>query len=96
MREYHIFDAIQTAKVTVTLKGSSVAVSPSKNVNHELASFIRQNKSELVAMIERGRDLAPCEHCRGPQIAVRTADGYENFECQQCKVCSGCQKVVAI
>ena len=93
MSRYPIFDALQSAKVTVSLKGSSVAVSPSKNVTPALAEMIRANKAELVDMIDRGQDLPQCERCQGPQIAVRTFDGYENFECQQCGVCSGCRPI---
>ena len=93
MSRYHIFDAIQAANVTVTLKGSNVAVRPSKNVTPALAEMIRTNKAELVDMLERGQDLPRCERCHGAQLAVRTDDGFENFECQQCGVCSGCRPV---
>ena len=93
MSRYHIFDAIQAANVTVTLKGSNVAVRPSKNVTPALAEMIRTNKAELVDMLERGQDLPTCERCHGAQLAVRSFDHYENFECQQCGVCSGCRPV---
>ena len=95
MSEYQLYDSIQTAKVTISMKGVKLNATPSSSVNPEVASFIRQNKTELVAMLERGQGLPPCERCHGPQIAVRTFDDYENFECQHCKLCSGCRKVVA-
>ena len=93
MSQYHIYDAIQAAKVTVTLKGSSVAVSPSKLVTPSLAAFIRDHKAELVVMLERGQGLPPCERCHVAQMAVRTFDGFENHECQRCGACSGCRPV---
>ena len=93
MSQYHIFDAIQAANVTVTLKGSSVAVRPSKNVSQALACFIRANKTELLDMLRRSADLRPCQRCQGPQMAVGTFDGFENFECMRCGVCSGCRPI---
>ena len=93
MSRYPIFDAIQSAKVVLSMKGDKLNVLPSSNVTPALAEFIRTNKAELVAMIERGRVLPPCERCQGAQWAVRTFDGFENFECQACKVCSGCRPV---
>ena len=93
--QYHIYDMLQDAKVKVTLDGCDLIVTPSSSVTPALAEFIRQNKSELVAMLERGRDLPLCGTCGGSQIAVRTFDGYENFECPACNLCSGCRKVPA-
>ena len=93
MSEYPLYDSIQTAKVTLSMKGGKLNATPSKAVTPALASFIRAHKTVLVAMLERGRDLPLCGTCGGSQIAVRTFDGYENFECQQCNLCSGCRKV---
>ena len=83
MSEYPLYDSIQTAKVTLSMKGGKLNATPSKAVTPALAEFIRAHKTVLVAMIERGRDLAPCEHCQGAQIAVRTFDDYENAECER-------------
>lgn len=91
--QYHIYDMLQDAKVNVTLDGCDLILTPSKSVTQSLAEFIREHKSELVSMLSRGRDLAHCERCHGAQIAVRTFDHYENFECIGCRVCSGCRRV---
>ena len=93
MSRYPIFYEIQAAKVTLSMKGDKLNVLPSSNVAPALAEIIRANKTELVDMLSRSADLPPCERCHGPQLAVRTFDGFENFECQACKVCSGCRPV---
>jgi predicted RNA-binding Zn-ribbon protein involved in translation (DUF1610 family) len=93
MSRYPIFDELQSAKLFLSMRGDKLNVRPSSNVTPALAEFIRTNKAELVDMIERGQDLPPCERCQGAQWAVRTFDHYENFECQQCGVCSGCRRV---
>ena len=93
MSRYPIFDALQSAKVFLSMRGDKLNVRPSANVTHELAEFIRANKGELIAMIERGLDLPRCERCQCAQLAVRCSDAYENFECQACGVCSGCRPV---
>ncbi len=93
MSRYPIFDEIQAAKVTLSMKGDKLNVLPSSNVTTELAAFIRTHKTELVDMIERGRDLPLCNRCHSAQLAVRCSDPYENFECQQCGVCSGRRRI---
>lgn len=93
MSQSPIFDELQSAKVFLSMKGDKLNATPSANVTQALACFIRDHKTELVDMLERGQDLPPCERCHGAQLAVRTFDGFENFECQQCGVCSGCRPV---
>lgn len=93
MSQYPIYDPIQAAKVALSLDGCDLLCSPSKAVTPALAEFIRAHKTVLVAMLERGRDLPLCGTCGGSQLAVRTFDGFENFECQRCGVCSGCRQV---
>jgi hypothetical protein len=93
MSRYPIFDALQSAKVFLSMRVEKLNVRPSANVTPELAQFIRTNKAELVDMLVRGQDLPLCDRCQGPQLAVRTFDGFENFECQQCGVCSGCRPI---
>ena len=91
MSEYPLFDSIQEAGLIASLSGSNLSVRPASRVTAELKTMISENKTKLVKMLERSVGLPPCETCQGPQIAVRTFDGFENFECQQCNVCSGCR-----
>ena len=93
MSQYPIFDALQSAKVVLSMRGDKLNVLPSSNVTPARAEFIRTNKAELVDILSRSEDLPPCERCQGPQWAVQTFDHYENFECQQCGVCSGCRPI---
>ena len=64
---------------------------PISAITPELAELIRENKAVLINMLERSRDLPACKCCGNQQRAVQTFDGYENFECLGCNMCSGCR-----
>ncbi len=65
-----------------------------ENVLPKAIELAKPNKSALLTMLERSADLPPCPQCKGMLLAVPTFDGYENFECIPCDICTGCKKVV--
>ena len=91
MSQYCIFDPIKAARLTLSLRQGNISVRPSSAITSELAELIRKNKAVLVKMLERSMDLPACRCCSGQQVAVQTFDGYENFECIRCGICSGCR-----
>lgn len=91
--QYHLFDEIKRAGFTLSLRGSSLVATPSNAITSDVLQWLKANKPELVAMLERSERLPPCDHCQGCQMAVRTFDGFENYECTQCHRCSGCAKI---
>jgi len=46
----------------------------------------------LLPIAKAGGD---CPACRGPLVAVRTFDGFENIECMACELCHGCRRAGA-
>ena len=75
----------------LSLSAQQLRVDGASVLSAQQVEQIRDNKAELVAMLERSQDLR-CPHCSAQQIAVRTFDGFENLECFECGRCSGCRR----
>lgn len=77
--------------VRIEVQGDVLRYAPRSAVTPELASRMKTQKSELVAILRSTADLGPCKHCGQLLRETLTFDGFLNLECSGCRRCLGCR-----
>ena len=95
MNSAQILDRLHDLGVTVHLNGAKVRMEPGSKVPAELLAEVRQHKTEVLALLQQGRDFAAtaciCPEPIGGTGPDRCGVCEMPLLCPRCERCRGCK-----